>query len=196
MPSREFPNGAYDELFGIKTAYEGLRKLPASPDRLNREERNFMPKAIAAAMVFNQVKTFRAVLNRPEAKKFQTGRLGELNTLASRILEMREELVATLRARQAKGGSGGAVMNRQQIVAGYYAEFFSDAGEESYANLRALESAFKKLEKKVMALDEERKRESDPERRIKLRDELLATGFPGNGAVREAWIDRVNGGGE
>lgn len=196
MPSREFPNGAYDEFFGIKTAYEGLRKLPAAPDRLNREERNFMPKAIVAAMVFNQVKTFRTVLERPEAKKFRTGRLGELYALASRILEMREELVAMLRARQAKGGGTGADMNRQQIVAGYYAEFFSEAGEESYANLRALESAFKKLEKRVMALDEERKRESDPERRIKLRDELLAIGLPGNGAVREAWIDRVNGGGE
>lgn len=196
LASREFPHGVYDELFGIKTMYEGLRKLPATPDRLNRVERNFIPKAIVTAMLFNQVKTFKAALERDGAKSYRSGKLGELYAQSCRVMEMRDELVAMLRARQSKGGGVNAALDRRQIVAGYAAEYFTDVGEESYANLRALENAFRTLEKKVMALDEQRQRESDPEKRIKLRDQILAIGLPGNEVVREAWIDRVNGGGE
>lgn len=196
MASREFAGSVYDELFGIKTVYEGLRNLPKEPDRLQRAERNFLPKTIVSAMVFNQVKSLLVVLEREDAKPYRAGKLGEFYSLARRVMEMREELVVLLRAEQSKGDGSGTAMNRRQVVAGYYVEFFAESGEASYANLRGLESAFRAIERKVMTLDEERKRESDPEKRIKLRDEILSVGFPGNGAVREAWIDKVNAGGE
>lgn len=192
VPSREEPNSVYDEFFGIETAYENMRALEKAPSRSNRLERNFVPKAIKAFLVFDQVRTFRSVLDREDAKAYRVGKLGEFYTLANRIMEMRDELVAMLKARQAKG-SNGVDLNRTQIVAGLFAEYFSDKGEESYANLRALASAFKRLEAQVNALDEKLQHEPDPEKRLKLRKEIIATGLPGGEVVRKHWVDMVDG---
>ena len=74
------------------------------------------------------------VLDRPEGRQFQTGRLGELYATSMKISEMRDSLVSQLKARCEKGLSKGSRLTRERIVAGFFAEYFSD--EPSYADLK------------------------------------------------------------
>ncbi len=79
---------------------------------------------------------------------------------------------------------------RAKIVAGYYAEYFSD--DPSYADLRALEMSFKSLQKNVAALSELYEAATDPEKRITLRDKIISVGIPGMEAVRMRWVEAAS----
>ena len=186
-PSRVDPNSVYDGLVGIECTFENLHALPKPPGRQNNVRMRFIPKAQRAKVIFEQVKTFRSVMDRPEGLAFRTGALGELYALAAKIMELRENLISSLKARRTSGMVKGQSMNREQIVAGYFAEYFAD--EASYADLRALESGFKTLERKVRLLNEQYENESDPEKRLKIRKEVIALGIPGSEEVRKRWVE-------
>lgn len=185
--SRVDANSTYDGLVGIECTFENLHCLPRPPGRQNSVKMRFIPKAQKAKIVFEQVKTFRNVMDRPEALPFRTGALGDLYSLAVQIMEMRESLIVQLKVRCQKGLAKGRTMDRAQLVAGFFAEYFSD--EPSYADLRALESGFKALERKVRALNEQFETEEDPEKRLKIRNEVIAIGIPGSEEVRKRWVE-------
>ena len=186
-PSRVDPNSVYDGLVGIECTYENLHSLPKAPGRQNSVRMRFIPQTQKAKVVFEQVKTFRSVMDRPEALPLRTGALGELYALAAKIMEMRDALIAQLKERRHKGVAKGQAMDRAHLVAGFFAEYFSD--EPSYADLRALESGFKTLERKVRALNEQFENESDPEKRLKIRNDVIAVGIPGSEEVRKRWVE-------
>lgn len=187
--SRHDPNSVYDELCGIECTYENLRKLPKAPGRQTDVRMKFIPKTQKARMIFGQIKTFIGVLDRPEGRQFQTGRLGELYATSMKISEMRDSLVSQLKARCEKGLSKGSRLTRERIVAGFFAEYFSD--EPSYADLRALETSFKTLERQMNALNEKYDTESDPEKRLAIRKEILSKGIPGGESVRKRWVESM-----
>ncbi len=182
LSSRVDPSGVYDELVGIEYTYENLRELPKPPGRQTTVMMNFVPKCQTAKAAFEQVRTFLAFMDRPEGKEFRAGKLGRLYALSAQILADREQLIALMK-KQAKE----AATDRAKIVAGYYAEYFSD--EPSYADLRSLEMAFRKLQKQVNEMDERYDAEPDPEKRLALRKSILATGIPGMEAVRKRWVE-------
>ena len=182
LSSRVDPTGVYDELFGIEYTYENLRELPSPPGRKTAVLMNFVPKCQTVKAAFEQVRTFLVFMDRPESKDFRTGKLGRLYTLGAQILSDREKLVAMLKKRT-KGGTS----ERAKIVAGYYAEYFS--AEPSYADLRSLEMQFRKLQKQIHELNERYEAEPDPEKRLKLRKEILDKGIPGMEAVRARWVE-------
>ncbi len=182
LPSRVDPTGVYDELVGIESTYENLRELPKPPGRKTAVLMNFVPKCQTAKAAFDQVRTFLAFMDRPEGKEFRAGKLGRLYALGAQILADRDKLVAMLK-QQAKAGTA----DRAKIVAGYYAEYFSD--EPSYADLRSLEMAFRKLQKQINELNENYDSETDPEKQLKLRKIILDKGIPGMEAVRQRWVE-------
>lgn len=186
-PSRVDPNSVYDGLVGIECTYENLHSLPKAPGRQNSVRMRFIPQTQKAKVVFEQVKTFRSVMDRSEALPLRTGALGELYALAAKIMEMRDALIAQLKVRRHKGVAKGQAMDRAHLIAGFFAEYFSD--EPSYADLRALESGFKTLERKVRALNEQFENESDPEKRLKIRNDVIAVGIPGSEEVRKRWVE-------
>lgn len=185
LPSRVDPCGMYDELVGIEYTYENLRNLPKPPARQMSVVMNFVPKCQTAKAAYEQVRTFMQFLDRPEMQEFKLGRLGRLYATCAQILADRENLTAMLR-KYAKGSGS----ERAKIIAGYYAEYFSD--EPSYADLRALEMSFKGLQKSIAALSERYEAEPDPEKRIKLRDQIIATGIPGMEQVRMRWVEATS----
>ena len=182
LPSRVDPTGVYDELIGIESTYENLRELPKPPGRKTAVLMNFVPKCQTAKAAFDQVRTFLAFMDRPEGKEFRAGKLGRLYALGAQILADRDRLIALLK-QQAKT----AAADRVKIVAGYYAEYFSS--EPSYADLRSLEMAFRKLQRQINELNERYEAEPNPENRLKLRKEILDKGVPGMEAVRMRWVE-------
>jgi len=181
LSSRVVPKGDYDELLGIEYTYENLRDLPKPPGRQTSVVMNFVPKCQTAKAAFGQVRTFLTFMDRPDGKEFRTGKLGRLYALGAQILADREQLIAFLKKQMTE-----AETDRAKIVAGYYAEFFSD--EPSYADLRSLEMAFRKLQKQVNELNEKYS-ESNPEKQQTLRKTILGTGIPGMEAVRMRWVE-------
>jgi len=185
LASRIDPTSTYDELIGIEYTYENLRELPKPLGRKNAVLMNFVPKCQSAKAAFEQVMTFRKFMDRPESAGFRMGKLGALYASAAQILADRDGIVAMLKKMsEAKPGED---RDRSKIVAGYYAEYFSE--EPSYADLRALEMAFKKLQKQVNALNEKYDAESDPEKRLGIKKAIIAIGIPGMEAVRRAWVN-------
>lgn len=185
FPSREDPNGTYDDLVGIEYTYEMMKQLPKPPGRQMSVRMNFVPKCQIAKATFEQVKTFKLCLERPEALPFRKDRLGSLYELSAKILLKRDGLVGVLRKR----AGDAAKPARERAVAGFYAEYFAE--EQSYADLRALEATFKDLEHEIAVLDEKYELESDPEKRLAIKKEVLAKGMPGNPLVRKRWVEMV-----
>ena len=182
MPSRVDPCGAYDELLGIEHTYENLRNLPKPPGRQTSVVMNFVPKCQTAKAAYDQVRTFMQFLDRSDMQGFKSGKLGRLYALCAQIMADRDKVIAMLRKQ-----SKTAKSERERIVAGYYVEYFSD--DPSYADLRALEMAFKGLQKKISEMSEQYEAATDPEKRIKLRDRIIATGIPGMEQVRMRWVE-------
>ncbi len=185
-PSRMDPNGAYDKLFGIECTYENLHQLPKMSGKSNAVRMRFVPQTQKARALFEQVRTFMAALERPESAEFRAGKLGDLYALCGQILDRREKLIAFLRTRRTRGATKGLELTREQIIAGFFAEYFTE--DPSYADLRALETAFKQQERQMVQLDESIGAETDPEKRLTVMKKILGTGIPGNSIVRKYWV--------
>ena len=181
--SRTDPCGTYDEMLGIEFVYENLRELPKPPGRQNEAMLNFKPQAGLARSLFLQVQTFVQYMERPENAEFRAGKLAQLCALGADILADRAKLVADLKARS----QDTAASERTRLVAGYYAEFFSP--DPSYAALRGMEMAFKRLVKSMNVLAEEFENENDPEKHIQIRKNILSRGIPGMEIVRKCWAE-------
>jgi len=185
LSSRVDPCGTYDDLVGIERTYENLRNLPKPPGRQTSVVMNFVPKCQTAKAAYDQVRTFMQFLDRPDMQGFRSGKLGRLYALCAQIMADRDKIIAMLKKRSKESAA-----DRTKIVAGYYAEYFSD--DPSYADLRALEMAFKSLQKKVAEMNEQYESETDPEKRIALRDKIIATGIPGMEQVRMRWVEATS----
>lgn len=180
--SRVDPTSVYDEMIGIEYTYANLRLLPDQPKRQTEVLMNFIPKTQTIKAAFGQVKTFLSFMERDGLKGFKAGKLGHLYALGADVISERDGLVNLLHKRTKQNGK----MNRGEIIAGYYAEYFSDA--PSYPELCALQMAFKSLQKEVNSLYEQYDAENDPEKRIVIGKKILEIGIPGMEAVRKIWV--------
>ena len=171
-------------MVGIEHAYANLRSLPKLSKRQTGIVMNFVPKAITAKDVFEQVNAFLAFMNIDGLERFRSGRLGDLYALCSDIIAERDALVEFLRSRAKPSGKS---MSRSELLAGYYAEYLSD--NPVFPQLQALRSAFGDLQRDVMALYEKYDAELNPEKRIAISKEILATGMPGMEYVRKIWVE-------
>lgn len=187
LASRLDPTSVYDEICGIESTYDGLRNLPKVPGRQGNVRMKFEPKVKKVREIFEQVRTFMRALETPQGQAFQSGKLGRLYAVCAKIMDLRSKLIDDLRTRRTRGLAKGAQLSRDRIVAGYYAEYFSD--KTSYADLRALEGAFRTIERQMNALGEKYERESDPEKQLRIRKAILDAGLPGGESVRKRWVE-------
>lgn len=182
-PSRVDPTSVYDEIVGIEYGYSLLRDLPKPPGRMMEMLMHFTPKCQTAKQAVERARTFANYLDREENAAFRAGKLGDLLTLVKAVILDRDKLVAGLK--QKSKTSGGAPLGRAELVAGLFAEYFSD--EPAYGALRKLENGFRTLQKSINELNEEYERVGDPEKRIAMRPQFLDRGIPGMPIVRMIW---------
>ena len=188
--SRADPTSVYDEMVCIEYTRDILQRPPDQPIVQMDLSGRFPAKVQEAVALFGQVRLFVDFMNKKEMSagdlaRLKSGKLGRLYTLSADVLARRDALIAWLRAKANIAKSRGN-MDRAQIIAGLYAEYFSD--EPSYPNRRTIQNAYTALGRTVKQLKDRYDSESDPEERMKLAGKILDTGIPGMATVREVWV--------
>jgi hypothetical protein len=179
---RPEPVGMYDTLFGIEYTYESLRALPNAFNGRNIRTMNFSPRCVSAKQAFDRVEAFVQYLDSKDRKYLQRGTLGRYYTQCVRIMIERERLVQWL-----KGVKG---TERCEIVASFYADFF--ALRSADVAKRVLRERFTKLRRDLIALDERYTQETDPEKQLGIRDEIMAKGVPGDPVLHAKWAQKFD----
>jgi len=179
---RPEPVGMYDTLFGIEYTYEALRALPNSFNIRNMRSMGFMPRCISARQAFDRAETLVQYLDGEDRKYLQNGKVGTYYTQCLKIASERERLVQKLK--DYKGS------DRAEIVAAFYSDFFSSSPAD--VAKRALSQRFAKLKRDVIALGEKYSLETNPEKQLEVREEILATGIPGDPVVHSKWAQKYD----
>ena len=179
---RPEPVGMYDTLFGIEWTFESLSALPKSYSGRNRRSMAFTPRCISARQAFDHAANLVQYLEGDDRRYLQHGDIGRYYTQCVRITIERERLVQWLK--DYKG------TDRAEIVASFYADFFSP--DPTDVAKRALSQRFAKLKREVIALDEKYKFEMDPEKQLALREKIIETGIPGDQLVHSRWAQKFD----
>lgn len=179
---RENPVGKYDTMFGIEYCYECLRSLPKPFNGRNMRTMGFSPKCIAARQAFDRAETFVQYLDNEDRQYLQRGDLGRYYTHCVRITTDREKMVQRLK--DFRGSE------RAEIVAGYFADFFSPNPTD--VAKRTLKLRFDRLRKEMITLGERYSLEVDPEKQLAIREEILSKGIPCDPVVQPKWAQKYD----
>lgn len=177
-PRRKEPSGIYDDLLGIEHTYESLKALPNTYNGRSTRMVGFTPKCITARQAFEKAELFVQYLDNADKKYLQRGEIGKYYTQCIKIAIDREKMVSTLKT--FKG------TKRSRIVAAFYAEFFTPRPDSTAK--RAIESQFKSLSREIIELGDSYATETDPEKQIKIRNQILQTGLPGDPVLHPKWV--------
>ena len=128
------------------------------------------------------MEAFAQYLDSPERKYLQRGNLGRYYTQCVRIMVERERLVQWFKA--FKGAE------RSEIVASFYADFLSVRPAD--VAKRVLRDRFAKLRRELIALDERYAMETDPVKQLKIRDQIMEKGIPGDPVLHSKWAQKFN----
>jgi pSer/pThr/pTyr-binding forkhead associated (FHA) protein len=179
---RPEPVGVYDTMFGIESTYEALRALPRAGTGRNTRLLGFEPRCFKARQAFDRAETFVQYLDGEDRRYLQRGDVGKYYLQCVRITIERERMVQRL-----KEFSGS---DRAEIVAGYYSDFFSSNPTDTAK--RTLSLRFAKLRREIIDLGERYQIESDPEKQLALRDEIMAKGIPGDPVLHSKWAQKYD----
>ncbi|MBR1966401.1 MAG: hypothetical protein IKA22_07310, partial [Lentisphaeria bacterium] len=130
--------------------------------------------------IFTDVDKFLTYVDRDENLWFHNGKLNHFIEHCRTIPPLREKIIA-----QSKSAFS-AKNKRAQLLATGIALYFSSIKTPSKDANEKLATEFQSLTKMVQKKDREFSR-SMPEEQIKLRDEIIAVGFPGDPIVRKMW---------
>lgn len=178
---RPAPVGMYDTLFGIEYTFESLRALPNAFNGRDVRTMGFLPRCVAARQAFNRVEALVQYLD-DNREYLQSGALGRYYAQCVSITNGRELLVQWLK--NYKGAERG------EIVASFYADFFSSRPMEPAKRL--LRDRFSKLRQNVIALNERYTLETDPDRQLEIRDQILSAGIPGDPELHAKWAQKFD----
>lgn len=179
---RPEPVGTYDAMFGIEPTFEALRALPKTAAPRAGRTRGFEPRCFLARQAFDRAETFVQYLDGDDRRYLQRGEVGRLYTQCVRITIARERMV-----RRLKDYRGS---DRAEIVAGYYADFFSSSPNDTAK--RTLGLRFAKLKRELIDLGERYQLETNPDRQLKLRDEIMEKGIPGDPVLHAKWAQKYD----
>lgn len=179
---RPEPAGLYDSMFGIEYTFESLRSLPNVFNGRNIRTAMFTPKCVAARKAFDGAETFIQYLDNPARAYLQRGAVGKYYTQCMRITIEREKMVQFFK--DVKGSP------RAELVAGFYADFFSS--DPSEVAKRELSVKFGKLKREIISLGEDYMLETDPEKQLAIREEILSKGIPGDPALHSKWAQKYD----
>ena len=177
---RKDPSGVYDDLLGIEHTYESLKALPNTYNGRSMRMVGFTPKCITARQAFEKAELFVQYLDNADKKYLQRGEIGKYYTQCIKIAIDREKMVSTLKTY--KGSK------RSHLVAAFYAEYFTP--RPNFSAKRAIESQFKSLTREIIELGDAYATETDPEKQIKIRNQILQTGIPGDPILHPKWVQK------
>ena len=179
---RSEPVGTYDTMFGIESTYDALLALPRVNTGRSTRLFGFEPLCFKARQAFDRAEMFVQYLDSEERRYLQRGEVGRYYLQCVRITIERERMV-----RRLMDFTGS---ERAEIVAGYYADFFSSNPNDTAK--RTLGLKFAKLKREIIDLGDRYQLEMNPDRQLKLRDEMMARGIPGDPVLRAKWAQKYD----
>ena len=177
---RNEPVGVYDTMFGIEPTYEALRALPRISS--GRNTLGFEPRCFKARQAFDRAETFVQYLGGEDRRYLRLAEIGRYYDQCAKITIEREKMVRRLS--EYKGS------DRAEIVAGYYSDFFSSNPNDTQK--RKLAQGFARLKRELIDLGERYQLETDPDKQLKLRDEIMAKGIPGDPVLHSKWAQKYD----
>ena len=191
--TRMEPQGEYDRAVCVELFYTGLRSL-ADQRSDDYATTTFEPILITSAHVVAAAKKYAEYFADPQHQWLKRGELERWDQCARRILETRDRLVADLlkTVRQSSG--------RKAVIAVGIAWRFMDNPEkekiENQVFLREwLATKFRDVRQEVLSL-KDKLESAEIVEKIKLRNQILMIGLPGDPVVQEMWQARASSGGE
>ncbi|MBR4663436.1 MAG: FHA domain-containing protein, partial [Lentisphaeria bacterium] len=178
--SRRKPSGIYDEFLGYEFMYDYLKNIHTGMMTINMDDLPFKPRIYTAKMTFNEVDQFLIFVDRDENLWFHKGKLNEFISYCRTIPVLRRNIVKKCLANQFPQG------DRRHVLALGMASFLDREPRGSSLDGSAVSDEFMKLTRNVQSLDRNFSR-SMPEEQIKIRDDILSIGFPGDPIVKKMW---------
>ena len=182
--SRTSPCGAYDALLGIESVFSALKSLPSPSRGGGSGALGFTPLFAAAIEAYSRMDSFVRISSRPGMEAYG-GRLSQLRGRCIELSAGRDGLSRWLSEEASQLRASGKL--RESVVAALYSELLKP--EPSKENLLAIEEDFRSIERRISQLKDEYDMESDPRRRMEIRERILREGIPGNPILRIFWAE-------
>ena len=165
-------------MLGIEGFFEFIYALPAPYDQSVYAEFQFRPEIVKFRNLLTAVRNFRNFAGQPGSQWFRSGEVERLYAATGRILEFRDRLAKDYSGRES--ASARERILRKAIV------FFLSPGEVRETELENFSRELKQMRTPLIRLGRDYNTASD-ERRIRIRDEILSRGIPGDPVVRRMW---------
>ena len=183
MPSRmrKVPAGQYDRLLGLEPFYSFLYSLPMDFDPAIYEEINFPVQIFLAWKTYRKLEDFQQFFAMERNLIFCRGQLARFKGFADMLLFQRTELVRKLTA-EPMTTREGLIANGIAIMLAGKKDIGSDLPEKFRKALQAYRRPLIRLNSEYST--------ALPDRAIRIRDEILKRGIPGDPLVRSMWSKR------
>ena len=183
MPSRmrTAPAGEYDRLLGMEAFYNYIYALPAEFDPASYEELAFKPQILLARESFRKMEELNRFFAQERNMLFLRGKLAEFKNFTDSLLHRRSGLVKKL--------SAAPLTTREGMIANGIALFLAGEGDVPPEAPERYMKALKAYRTPLMLLNNEFA-SAVPERAIRIRDEIMKKGLPGDPIVRKMWSKR------
>ncbi|MBQ9754246.1 MAG: FHA domain-containing protein [Lentisphaeria bacterium] len=178
--SRREPSGVYDQMVGYEFMYDYLKNIHADMMTLNIEDLPFKPQLYLVRTIFTDINRFLTYVDRDENLWFQNGKLNTFIEHCRTIPALREKIISRCRKQFSVKDK------RTQLLAKGIVLYLSSINGSSKEENEKFANEFQTLTRAIQKKDREFSR-SMPEEQIKLRDEIIAAGFPGDPIVRKMW---------
>ncbi len=183
LPSRgrTAPAGEYDRVLGIEPFFDFLYSLPLPLDTAVYEDLAFQPEILRFHFTVKSMEGFCMFMSLPKSKNLDNGKLGKYYAFVKSLLQKRDNLVADYmkcpeNTREALIARGIAIfLASPKALPENVPENYMKALKKYRAPLIKLDSGFSS---------------ADPEQAIRIRDEILRLGIPGDPLVRKMWSKR------
>lgn len=182
---RKEPAGQYDAIVGIEYAYEALRALPDPYNERCLKILGFSPKMRIARHSLERISAFVGYM-REQKPWIYKGELGAFFNSCKKILDARDAVVAYL------NGHGGSL--RTKLLLRFCAQYLAQG--EDFQLRSGIAKEFKEYQKRMQELEDRYAGESDPEVQIRLREQIIAEGLPGDPVVHTKWVQKFEGAGK
>ena len=185
--SRKEPVGTYDQLLGVEEFYTYLSAFPEPVEPAMVSDLPFVSALSQSREIVQKIETFLAFVRQPDNRWLQGSKMLVQIRRLDAILARRDNLLKIM-VTKAEADAGRAGL----IAGGIVARLTTQAGQATLKGAKPEEwvaAELKRLRATLIKLNDEYSLAA-PARQIEIRNQILATGLPGDPIVRRMWAFR------
>ena len=181
--ARQKPSGNYDELLGVEFFFDYLNSIHEHTMNMNSNELLFKPKLLQLKDNLTAIEKFIAFSDRSENQWFNQSKFADFQNNCKEILKTRDRIIRLHLERK------DAPESREYLISRGIAAFLLSDGDEKRRLEGELGTAFSALKRKIQKLNKDYTM-SLPADQLKIREEIIRKGLPGDAVVKRMWGQR------